>query len=96
MRREKLPAPGTEAQFRQLIAEVFSPALDRSRPLWELRLVEGLEDDRFGVIYKTHHAMADGISAVDIGVLLFDAEPTTVTISQASRGIPIRNPVPAP
>ena len=83
VRREKLPAPGTEAQFRQLIAEVFSPALDRSRPLWELRLVEGLEDERFGVIYKTHHAMADGISAVDIGVLLFDAEPTTVTISQA-------------
>jgi diacylglycerol O-acyltransferase / wax synthase len=75
VRRETLPAPGNETQFRELIAEVFSPPLDRTRPLWELRLVEGLEDDRFGVIYKTHHAMADGISAVDIGVLLFDAEP---------------------
>ncbi|HVC06929.1 MAG TPA: wax ester/triacylglycerol synthase family O-acyltransferase [Solirubrobacterales bacterium] len=74
--REMLAAPGSEAQFRELIAEVFAPPLDRSRPLWELRLVEGLEGDRFGVIYKTHHAMADGISAVDIGVLLFDAEPT--------------------
>jgi diacylglycerol O-acyltransferase / wax synthase len=76
VRREVLPDPGTDAHFRELIAEVFSPPLDRSRPLWELRLVEGLEGGRFGVIYKTHHAMADGISAVDIGVLLFDAEPT--------------------
>jgi diacylglycerol O-acyltransferase / wax synthase len=75
VRSATLPAPGTVARFRQLIGEVLAPPLDRSRPLWELWLVDGFEDDRFAVVYKTHHAMADGISAVDIGTLLFDVEP---------------------
>jgi diacylglycerol O-acyltransferase / wax synthase len=75
VRAVTLPAPGTSEQFRQLAGEVLAPPLDRSRPLWELWLVDGFEDERFGVVYKTHHAMADGISAVDIGTLLFDVEP---------------------
>ena len=75
MRRVTLPAPGTDAQFHELVGEYLSPPLDRSKPLWELWLVDGFEDDRFGIVYKTHHAMADGISAVDIGMLLFDVEP---------------------
>jgi len=75
LRRLTLPAPGTEAQFQALAGELLAPALDRSKPLWELILVEGFEDDRFAIVYKTHHAMADGISAVDIGMLLFDVEP---------------------
>jgi WS/DGAT/MGAT family acyltransferase len=75
VRRMKLPAPGTEAQFQELVGELLAPPLDRTKPLWELNLVEGFEDDRFGIVYKTHHAMADGISAVDIGMLLFDVEP---------------------
>ena len=79
VRREVLPSPGTEQQFREIIGAALSPPLDRSHPLWELWLVEGLErGGRFGVIYRTHHAMADGISAVDIGTLLFDAEPNFV------------------
>ncbi len=73
--REALPAPGNEAQFRERIGRFLSPPLDRSRPLWELCLVEGLAEDRFAVLYKTHHSLADGISAVDIAVLLFDVEP---------------------
>lgn len=75
--RVTLPAPGTEAQFRELVGELLAPPLDRSKPLWELIVVEGFEDDRFAIVYKTHHAMADGISAVDIGMLLFDVEPRT-------------------
>jgi diacylglycerol O-acyltransferase / wax synthase len=75
LRRISLPAPGTEAQFKSLVGELLAPPLDRSKPLWELILVEGFEDDRFAIVYKTHHAMADGISAVDIGMLLFDVEP---------------------
>ena len=75
LRRITLPAPGTEAQFQDLVGELLAPPLERSKPLWELILVEGFEDDRFGIVYKTHHAMADGISAVDIGMLLFDVEP---------------------
>ena len=70
-----LPSPGTDAQFHELIGEYLSPPLDRSKPLWELWLTDGFEDDRFGIIYKTHHSMADGISATDVGMLLFDVEP---------------------
>ena len=58
-----------------MIGEYLSPPLDRSKPLWELWLTDGFEDDRFGIIYKTHHSMADGISATDVGMLLFDVEP---------------------
>jgi diacylglycerol O-acyltransferase len=75
LRRISLPAPGSEGQFRDLVGELLAPPLDRSKPLWELILVEGFEDERFAIVYKTHHAMADGISAVDIGMLLFDVEP---------------------
>jgi WS/DGAT/MGAT family acyltransferase len=76
--RTSLPSPGDDAQFHDLVGEILSPPLDRSRPLWELVLVDGFEDDRFAVVYKTHHAMADGFSAVDIGALLFDPEPNPV------------------
>jgi diacylglycerol O-acyltransferase / wax synthase len=75
VRRATLPAPGGEAELRALVGELLAPPLDRSRPLWELTLVEGFAEDRFAIVYKTHHAMADGISAVDIGMLLFDTEP---------------------
>jgi diacylglycerol O-acyltransferase / wax synthase len=75
VRRVSLPPPGDDTQFHDLVGEILSPPLDRSRPLWELVLVEGFEDDRFSIVYKTHHALADGFSAVDIGVLLFDVEP---------------------
>jgi diacylglycerol O-acyltransferase / wax synthase len=75
VRRVGLPAPGGEAELRALIGELLAPPLDRRRPLWELTLVEGLADRGFAIVYKTHHAMADGISAVDIGMLLFDVEP---------------------
>jgi len=75
VRHATLPEPGTDAQFHDLVGRCLSPALDRGKPLWELWLVDGFEDDRFGIVYKTHHALADGISAVDIGILLFDVEP---------------------
>ncbi len=75
VRHITLPEPGTDAQFHDLVGRCLSPPLDRSKPLWELWLVDGFEDDRFAIVYKTHHSMADGISAVDIAVLLFDVEP---------------------
>ncbi len=76
--RVRLPEPSGEAEFHDLVGEILSPPLDRSRPLWQLVLVEGLEGDRFAIVYKTHHALADGFSAVDIGKLLFDPEPNPV------------------
>jgi diacylglycerol O-acyltransferase / wax synthase len=72
-----LPAPATDAEMRALAGDLLAPPLDRSKPLWELTLVDGFAEERFAVVYKTHHAMADGISAVDIGMLLFDVEPST-------------------
>jgi WS/DGAT/MGAT family acyltransferase len=75
VRHVTLPSPGTDREFHELVGECLSPPLDRSKPLWELWLVDGFADDRFAIVYKTHHSLADGISAVDIGVLLFDVEP---------------------
>ncbi len=77
VRHTALPAPGTEEQLLQLAARVHSQALDRSKPLWETWLVEGLDGDRFALLSKTHHALVDGISGVDLATVLFDlsAEP---------------------
>jgi diacylglycerol O-acyltransferase / wax synthase len=74
VRRTALPAPGSEEQLRNLAARIFSQQLDRTKPLWELWLVEGFEGDRFAVIGKSHHALVDGISGVDITTVLFDLE----------------------
>ena len=75
IRHTALPEPGGEAQLKRLAGRVFSQQLDRSKPLWELWLAQGLERDRFAILTKTHHAMVDGVSGVDIGTVLFDLEP---------------------
>ena len=75
VRRSALPRPGSDAQLRELVARVQSRALDRNRPLWEMYLVEGLAGGRFAVIHKTHHAMVDGISAVDLAQVILDTTP---------------------
>jgi len=90
--RLTLPAPGPEARLREIVGELLSPPLERSRPLWELTLVEGLEGDRFAIVYKTHHAMADGISAVDIGMLLFDVDPDAPPADGEVPWVPRRPP----
>jgi WS/DGAT/MGAT family acyltransferase len=72
VRRSALPKPGTEEQLKELTGRVQSRLLDRSRPLWEIYLVEGLADGRNAIITKTHHAMVDGVSAVDIGAVILD------------------------
>lgn len=75
VRHTALPSPGGETQLKRLAARVFSQQLDRSKPLWEMWLVQGLERDRFALLTKTHHAAVDGIAGVDIGTVLFDLEP---------------------
>jgi diacylglycerol O-acyltransferase / wax synthase len=75
VRRSALPRPGSDEQLRELVARVQSRALDRNRPLWEMYLVEGLAGGRFAVIHKTHHAMVDGVSAVDIAQVILDTTP---------------------
>jgi diacylglycerol O-acyltransferase / wax synthase len=75
VRHSALPAPGTEEQLRRLAARIVSQQLDRSKPLWECWFVEGLEDGRFALIFKTHHALVDGVSGVDLATVLFDLAP---------------------
>lgn len=75
VRRSALPRPGTDAQLHELVARLMSRRLDRSRPLWEMYLVEGLSGGRFAIISKTHHALVDGVGAVDIGTVLLDPTP---------------------
>jgi WS/DGAT/MGAT family acyltransferase len=79
VRQTALPPPGSEEQLRILAARVFSQQLDRSKPLWEMWLAEGLEGNRFAIIGKSHHALVDGVSGVDITTVLFDSarEPET-------------------
>jgi WS/DGAT/MGAT family acyltransferase len=74
VRQSALPAPGSDEQLRNLAARIFSQQLDRSKPLWELWLVEGLHDRRFAIIGKSHHALVDGVSGVDITTVLFDLD----------------------
>src|SRR5918992_5212673 len=75
VRSTALPAPGSEEQLKALAGRVFAQALDRDKPLWEIWLVDGLEGDRFAMLSKTHHALVDGISGVDIMSVLFDPSP---------------------
>src|SRR3954468_21351277 len=75
VRHTALPAPGSDEQLRALAARVHSQQLDRAKPLWETWLVQGLEGNRFALISKTHHALVDGISGVDLATVLFDLQP---------------------
>jgi diacylglycerol O-acyltransferase len=78
VRLTALPRPGDEDQLLELMGRVQSQALDRSRPLWELWFVDGLEHDRAALIIKTHHALGDGIANVDLGMALVDLTPDVV------------------
>jgi diacylglycerol O-acyltransferase len=75
VRHSALPAPGSEEQLRNIAGRLFSQSLDRSKPLWELWLVQGLEKNRFAIINKTHHALVDGVAGVDIATVIFDLKP---------------------
>jgi len=73
IRHTALPRPADEAALKRLAGRVFSQRLDRSKPLWELWLVQSMAGGRFAIVAKTHHALVDGISGVDITTVLFDA-----------------------
>ncbi len=81
VRHTALPEPGSEEQLMRMTGRVFSQALDRSRPLWEVWLVEGLSGGRFALLSKTHHALVDGVSGVDIMTVLFDTSPEPMPVA---------------
>jgi diacylglycerol O-acyltransferase len=81
IRHTALPKPADDTALKRLAGRVFSQRLDRSKPLWEIWLVQAMSGGRFALIAKTHHALVDGISGVDITTVLFDTarEPTAPT-----------------
>lgn len=91
LRRAAIPRPGGRLQLERAVGRVLSRPLDRGKPLWELYVFEGLEDDRTAVLLKMHHALADGISGMLIASALFDLSP------DAGLGAPPKEPwVPEP
>src|ERR1700710_1241131 len=92
IRHSALPDPGGKAQRKRRVGRVFSQQLDRSKPLWEMWLVQGLEEDRFAILTKTHHAMVDGVSGVDIGPVLFDLEPVPEPAAIEDAWVPQKSP----
>jgi diacylglycerol O-acyltransferase len=85
VRHTALPAPGGWEQLQDLTARIFSQQLDRSKPLWEMWLIEGLDENRFALITKTHHSLIDGIAGVDLATVLFDLSPEPPALPNSGR-----------
>lgn len=75
LRHTAIPSPGGEEQLRSLVGRIMSQRLDVDRPLWEMWLVEGLPEQRWAVITKTHHAMIDGLAGNELMETVLDREP---------------------
>jgi diacylglycerol O-acyltransferase / wax synthase len=80
VRHATLPAPGGDAELGAFVGREFSRRLDRSRPLWELHVVDGLADDRVALVPKMHHALVDGVAAIDVGTVLLDPTEEPIDI----------------
>jgi diacylglycerol O-acyltransferase / wax synthase len=75
VRQTAVPRPGGDEQLRNLAGRLLAQHLDRTKPLWELWMIEGLEGDRWAIVSKTHHAMVDGVASTDLLTVLFDRSP---------------------
>ena len=75
VRHTALPAPGGDAELRRLVGRVMSQQLDRSKPLWEMWMVEGLDDNRWAMVSKVHHCLVDGVSGAELMAVVFDLSP---------------------
>lgn len=93
VRRSALPAPGSDVQLHELVSRLLSRRLDRSRPLWEMYLVEGLARGRVAVISKTHQAMVDGVGALALGQVILD-ETTRPPLKRGKLWMPAPEPGP--
>ena len=76
LRHTRLPLPGDERMLKRVAGRVFSQKLDRSRPLWEFWIVEGVENDQFAMVVKAHHCMVDGVAGVGLLQELLRLAPT--------------------
>jgi diacylglycerol O-acyltransferase len=87
------PAPGSEADLASLVAQIASQPLDRTRPLWELWVIEGLAEGRVALVFKVHHALVDGVSAIQLLLQLLDLSPEGANPRGFREG-PQRDPAP--
>ncbi|MHB8440326.1 MAG: wax ester/triacylglycerol synthase domain-containing protein, partial [Acidimicrobiales bacterium] len=81
LRHTALPAPGSVEQLRALVGRVMAQQLDRSKPLWEIWMAEGLEGGRWALLSKTHHALVDGVSGTDLLAVIMDVTPDARAVS---------------
>jgi diacylglycerol O-acyltransferase / wax synthase len=93
LRRSAVPAPGGREELNNLVARVMSQHLDRARPLWEVWVVEGLDEGHWAMVSKVHHCMVDGVAATDLMAMLFDTVPAPAP-TPAPAGDPGRDPNP--
>jgi WS/DGAT/MGAT family acyltransferase len=89
LRHTALPAPGTDDLLRRTAARIFAQHLDRGKPLWEIWMVEGLDENRWALLSKVHHCMVDGVSATDLMTVMFEGSPS-------SEGLSAWEPAPEP
>ncbi len=75
LRHTALPAPGGESELRKLVGRVMAQQLDRTKPLWEMWVAQGLEDGRWAMLSKVHHCMVDGVSGTDLLTMILDSSP---------------------
>ncbi len=95
VRRVALPPPGGRRELADVVQEALSRPLDRSRPLWELSVIEGLEGGFVATLMKVHHALMDGLSGMQLASAMYDAEPTSAAVPPASPWRPEPLPTPA-
>jgi WS/DGAT/MGAT family acyltransferase len=84
VRRVALPRPGGREQLEELVGDLMSDRLDRSRALWQIHVIEGLEGGRTGLLARMHHALVDGIAAVDVSTVVLDPTPEPLEIESPS------------
>jgi WS/DGAT/MGAT family acyltransferase len=92
LRHTALPAPGGENELRRLVGRVMAQQLDRSKPLWEIWVVEGLEDERWAIVAKTHHALVDGVAGTDLLAVIMDMSPDAARPEQPAQWSPHAEP----
>jgi WS/DGAT/MGAT family acyltransferase len=92
VRHTALPSPGSEEQLQILAARIFSQRLDRTKPVWEMWLVDGLKGNRFALVTKAHHCLVDGVSGVDITAVLFDLDREPAEVATPEPWLPQPEP----
>ncbi|MEO6989261.1 MAG: wax ester/triacylglycerol synthase family O-acyltransferase [Aquihabitans sp.] len=95
VRSATVPDPGGKAELRQLVARLLEEPLDPTHPMWELWLIDGMPDDRVGLVFKVSHVLADGMAVVDVAMRMLDFQPRDHD-AEPSAWSPTSSPAPVP